>query len=364
MTTSNNNIAWGIPSDATSVKQLTKITLPTPVPGPNQALVRLTATSLNFRDLLIVTHSPAYPGIHKSNLVPSADGAGIIDSTGPSSKWAGHEGTKVILHPNTWISGDVQNLDLGKIYGGFDNDGTLQSWKVVEDERIIEAPKGLTGGEGASLITAGVPAWSAIRESLDGRLDGTMAPWKDGKRLEGKTLLTMGTGGVSCFAIQIASALGATVIVTSSSDDKLARCKALGATHLINYAKNPDWDQEIVRLTGRGVDHVIELGGHETLLKSVNCTRPGGIISVIGILSRAQDIPADLIPSVLYSGRIIKGCVAFSRDLTAEFARFVEEHGIKPVIAREYDFDNAVEAFEALEKQNSMGKIVIKISEE
>ncbi|CAO2652700.1 Nn.00g021110.m01.CDS01 [Neocucurbitaria sp. VM-36] len=363
MSASTNNLAWTIPSDATSTSHLIKQSLPVPTPGPHQALIRITAASLNFRDILIATRSPNYPGHHKPNLVPGSDGAGIVHAAGSSSKWAGREGTEVILHPNTWLSGDVRNMDLGTIYGGFDGDGTLQSWKVEDDDRVIEAPKHLTSLESASLVTAGVTAWSAIREGLDGRLDGALASWKGGKRLEGKTVLTMGTGGVSCFAIQIAFALGATVIATSSADDKLARVKSLGATHLINYTTMPNWDEEVLRLTnGRGVDQVIEVGGARTLMKSINSTRPGGLISLIGILSAAEDLPKVFIPSVLFTGKIVKGCVAFSRDATAEFAEFVEEHKIKPVVAREFRFDKTVEAFNALEKQDTVGKIVVKIT--
>ena len=132
MSTSTTNLAWTIPSDASSTTHLTKQSLPVPTPGPHQALVRLTAVSLNFRDILIATRSPNYPGNHKPNLVPGADGAGIIHAAGSSSKWAGLEGTEVILHPNTWLSGDVRNMDLSKIYGGYDGDGAYISFHCYQ----------------------------------------------------------------------------------------------------------------------------------------------------------------------------------------------------------------------------------------
>lgn len=171
------------------------------------------------------------------------------------------------------------------------------------------------------------------------------------------------------------------MIATSSSDTKLALAKQLGATHGINYATTPDWDQEVLRLTdGKGVDQVIEVGGARTLLKSIKSVRAGGLVSLIGILSAPQDLPNELVPSLLFGGKIgefgssfqfvasnaraVKGCVAFSRDATAEFARFAEQHNIRPVVAKVFEFDDAVAAFEALQKQTEVGKIVVKISEE
>ncbi|KAJ4344256.1 hypothetical protein N0V95_006199 [Ascochyta clinopodiicola] len=358
MTSTQSNLAWTVPAHASSITDLERLSRPIPTPGDHQVLVRLTAASLNYRDLLIAIRSPQYPGDHKPNLVPCCDGAGIIHTAGVSSKWASREGTKVILHPSEWLSGDVRNLDLGKVDGAAGSDGTLQQWMVVPDERVIEAPKHLSAGESASLPTAGVTAWSAIRESLDASLSGELRPWKDGKRLEGKTILTQGTGG-------IAAALGATVIATSSSDAKLALAKEFGATHGINYVTHPDWDQEVLRLTdGKGADHVIELGGNQTLMKSINSVRKGGLVSVIGILSAIQDIPGDIVPSLLFGGKIVKGCVAFNRDATAEFAQFAEQYGIKPVIAKEFAFGDVVAAFEALQNQSEVGKIVVRLSDE
>jgi NADPH:quinone reductase-like Zn-dependent oxidoreductase len=325
----------------------------------------MTSVSLNYRDLVIATRSPLYPGTHKANLVPCTDGAGVIHAAGAGSAWAGKEGERVLLHPNEWLSGDARNLE-GKFgVGSAEYDGFLQEWVVIADERVIRAPGHLTAVENSALVTAGVTAWSAIREGLDMVLTGEMREWRDGKRLEGKTILTQGTGGVSCFAIQIAAALGATVIVTSSSDEKLALAKELGATHGINYKTHPDWDVEVKRLTnGAGVDHVIELGGAQTLMKSVASVRVGGLISVIGILSAPQDIPGQIIPALLFGGITVKGCVAFSRDATADFAKFVEQHGIKPVVAKVFEYQDATAAFEAMQKQTEVGKIVIKVSDE
>ncbi|KAF2655325.1 hypothetical protein K491DRAFT_693070 [Lophiostoma macrostomum CBS 122681] len=343
-----------------------KINKPIPTPGPTQVVVKLSAASLNFRDLLIAIGGP-YPGNHVPGLILAADGAGSIFLAGSESSWRGKEGTAVVLHPNEWLSGDVRNLEMSKILGGYSLDGTLQQFVLVNDTLAIPAPKGMTGAQAASLPTAGVTAWSAIREALDARFDGVVDAWKGkwtDRRLEGKYVLTQGTGGVSCFAIQIASALGATVISTSSSDAKLAIVKQLGARHVINYRTTPDWDQDVLRLTeGKGVDHVVEVGGAATIQKSVNCTRKGGLVSVIGVLSEADVLPPEFVPAVLFGGKIVKGCVAFSREATAEFCEFAEAHSLQPLIAQTFEFDETVEAFETLQKQNAVGKLVVKISE-
>ncbi|KAF1922772.1 putative alcohol dehydrogenase [Didymella exigua CBS 183.55] len=365
MSINTGNFAWTVPDSATSINHLTLDSLPVPTAGPHQVLVRLTAVSLNYRDLLVATRSPEYPGNHVAGLVPCCDGAGMIHATGVDSEWTGREGTRVILHPNEWMTGDVRNLDLTSLCDLMAYyTGVLQQWIAVDDARLIEAPTHLSSVECASLPTAGVTAWSAIRELLDASLAGELGDWRDGQRLQHKTILTQGTGGVSYFAIQIAAALGATVLATSSSDKKIELAKALGATHGINYTTTPDWDREVLRLTdGKGVDQVIELGGARTLLKSVNSVRKGGLVSLIGILSAPQDVPADIIPSLLFGSKIVvKGCVAFSRDATAEFARFAEQHGVRPVVAKEFRFNDAVEAFEALQNQTEVGKIVINIS--
>lgn len=209
------NPAWAIPSTATTPSNLTKISNPIPTPGPRETLIRLTAAALNFRDLLITTHSPAYPGAHKHLLVPGSDGAGIIHSAGPNSVWADKIGQRVVLHPNAWIGGGYteESLDISHVLGGAEVDGTVQGWRVVRDELVVAAPGGLGDGESAALVTVGGTAWRAVREWLDGRVDGSLGEWKgegkDGaekwrvRRLEGRTVLTQGTGGVSCAVVQV-----------------------------------------------------------------------------------------------------------------------------------------------------------------
>ncbi|PVI05820.1 NAD(P)-binding protein [Periconia macrospinosa] len=171
----------------------------------------------------------------------------------------------------------------------------------------------------------------------------------------------MGTGGVSCFGIQFASALGATVIATSSSSAKLETAKKLGATHVINYTTTPDWDVEVLRLTkGKGVDQVLEVGGAATLLKSIKCTRPGGLVSLIGILGGAETLPEEVVPSVLFGGKIVKGCVAFNKIAIEDMVKFVRANGIKPLVSKRFAFEEAVEAFEFLQRGGAVGNVVIR----
>jgi NADPH:quinone reductase-like Zn-dependent oxidoreductase len=202
--------AWTIPSHASKVSDLQKQTRNIPTPGPKQVLLKMSAASLNYRDVLISSRSPQYPGAHKDGLVPGSDGAGIISCVGSESMWKGKEGLKVIFNQNGWMSGDFQNLDFGTILGGSSQDGTLQEYLVMEDAWVVPQPKDLTAVEAACLTTAGTTAWAAIRGQMDGRLDGSLGVYQGGwmdRRLEGKWVLTMGTGGVSCFAIQVCFSL-------------------------------------------------------------------------------------------------------------------------------------------------------------
>ncbi|KAL0256280.1 hypothetical protein SLS55_008673 [Diplodia seriata] len=289
MATKEQNVAWVIPS----ASKLTQSAFPTPTPGPSQALVRITAVSLNFRDHLVFHHSAAYPLQTAPNLIPCSDGAGTVVAAGASSKWRNHIGASVIVNANTWMDGDVgDGYVFDAVMGGGEANGTLARYLALDDERILEGPKGLSDAEAAGMVTAGLTAFNALFE----------APGGVGKPAKGVTVLTQGTGGVSCFAIQLASAAGATVIATSSTDEKLEVAKKLGATH------------------------------------------------------------ADLIPAILFGAKTIRGVLgAGSKAMNERFVRFVEEHQIRPVVAVEYEFEQAAEAFARLEKQSEIGKIVIRV---
>jgi NADPH:quinone reductase-like Zn-dependent oxidoreductase len=174
------------------------------------------------------------------------------------------------------------------------------------------------------------------------------------------TVLTQGTGGVSACAIQIAAASGATVVATSSSDEKLATAKALGATHLINYSKTPAWSEEVLRITGgKGVDHVLDVAGAGTIEQSLLAVKHGGLVSVIGFLSDSR--PTDLIPPLLFGAKTLRAVFQVRNDMTEKMVQIYEKYQLRPPVAAVYKWEDAKEAFTALNAQSSIGKIVIEV---
>ena len=281
--------------DTSILSNLSIQCVPKPQPSPKSALVRLQAASVNFRDLLVIADSPNYPARTAPGLSPCSDGAGEIEAVGLDSEW--QVGDKVILRPNQgWDdSEDVGDFIFDKSLGGAKMQGTLQQYRVVEDKWLTRMPKNLTFEEAAALPTAGGTAVNALYHS---RLLGP----KGEKSLHGKTVLTQGTGGVSCFVIQLAAAAGARVIATSSTDKKLKAAKSMGATDLINYNATPEWADEVLKLTGgKGVDLVVEVGGAATIEQSLKATRQGGTIVVIGILTASKQM--DLVPAILFGAK-------------------------------------------------------------
>lgn len=268
---------------------------PIPEPGPGSVLVRIRAAALNFRDLLVIADSPAYPVRTVEGLVPCSDGAGEIVKAGSGSKWQDIIGAAVIiLTQGDWIDGDVASLRFDKILGAGDNQGTLTQYMVVPDACIVPAPKNLSIEEAAALVST---AGTAINV-----LDGITIK-------QGTTVVTQGTGGVSCAVIQYAAALGAKVIATSSTDEKLQIAKALGASELINYRTTPDWAQEVLRLTdGKGADLVCDVAGWGTLEASIKALKQGGTACVVGMLTPPQ--PVELLMPLLIGAKTCK----FSRQ--------------------------------------------------
>jgi NADPH:quinone reductase-like Zn-dependent oxidoreductase len=215
---------------------------------------------------------------------------------------------------------------------------------VFAQDGLVQLPPHLSYQQGATLPCAAVTAWNALYG---------LKPL-----LPGQTVLLLGTGGVSSFALQFAVAAGARVIITSSSDEKLARAKALGATDGINYKSTPDWAAEVRRLTdGRGVDHVVEVGGPGTLQQSIASARLGGVVSLIGVLTRGQ---IDPLP-ILGGGVIVRGLFVGSRSMFEDMNRAIAMHRIEPVIDRVFGFEEAKAAYSALKAATHLGKLVISI---
>lgn len=239
-----------------------------------RVLVQIHAVSLNYRDYEVISGLYSH---HKgigtpSDIVPCSDFGGEVTATGPSVSRVA-KGDRVMSIFNTGhIAGDITEEILSKTGLGLPLPGVLQEYRVFDESSLVKIPKGLSYAEGSTLPIAAGTAWTA--------LFGDYKPLRPGQ-----TVLILGTGGVSIFALQIASLSRAKTIVTSSSDQKLKLVKLLGATHTINYKTTPDWDEEVMRLTdGRGVDQIIECGGQNTLTKSFNSVKFGGLINAIGYL--------------------------------------------------------------------------------
>lgn len=315
-----------------------------PVPGHGEVLVRMRAASLNFRDYLTVIgqYNPRY----KLPLVPGSDGAGEVISVGPGVEdWK--PGDRVMsCFALDWLSGipglkQVRNSSLGGPL-----DGTLTELRVFPARSLVAIPETLSYEEASTLPCAGVTAWSALATET--------------QVLPGQVVVVLGTGGVSIFALQFAKMMGAVVIVTSSSGEKLAKAQALGADHVINYRDKPAWSKEVRRITSmEGADHIIEVGGAGTLEESLKAVKFFGHISLIGILAgSAKEL--NLLPILMQNVRM-QGVLVGSRNGLEQSARAIEAHKIKPVIDRTFPFAETRAAIQYLADGKHFGKVCISI---
>jgi len=316
---------------------------PTPKPGRGQILVRMRAASLNYRDLNVATGRAAR-GTLPANLVPLSDGAGEVVEIGPDVTRV-RPGDRVAgLFMQSWLGGDIEPFHVDSSRGG-SIDGVLAEYVVFEQDGVVKLPPHLSFEEGATLPCAGVTAWNAL---YAGR------PLK-----AGDSVLILGTGGVSVFALQFAHAAGARVIATSSSDAKLAKALGLGASDGINYRDHPEWQERVQALTnGRGVDHVVEVGGAGTLPRSVEAARIGGQVHLIGVLTGGEINPTP----ILRRNIILRGIYVGSRQMFEAMNAAVALHQIRPVIDRVFDFGEARDAYNHLKGQTHVGKVVIRIA--
>ena len=310
-------------------------------PKPGEITVRIKASSLNYHDYAVVSGAwgPTEPRI------PMSDGAGVVIAIGDGVSEYAIGDSVVSLFFRSWLDGEPEVADFLKVPGD-GIDGFAREEITLPICAFTHAPKGYSHAEAATLTTAGLTAWRALFS------DDALKP--------GDTVLIQGTGGVSIFALQFAKMTGATVIATSSSEAKLARLKSLGADHVINYKENPKWGETAVELTGgRGVDHIIEVGGPLTLQQSMIAARIGGHISVIGILT-GLDGSISVVSAILRQQRL-QGVLVGSRRHQLEMIRAIEASGMRPIIDSHFPLEGLVEAFRHQESNQHFGKICLDI---
>ena len=321
---------------------LERVELPEPVPGRREVLLRVRAASLNYRDWLMAQGE--YNPRQKLPLIPLSDGAGEVVATGEDVTRVAAGDRACGIFSQTWISGPPTRDRLSGTLGG-PRDGMLCDLAVLHEDGVVKTPSHLSDFEAASLPCAGVTAWNALVEQ--------------GRIRSGETVVVQGTGGVSIFALQFAKLCGARVIVTSSSDEKLARARALGAWATLNYRDDPEWDRSVKRLTAIGADHVVEVGGAATLERSLRAVRVGGTVSIIGVLSgKTANVP---LTPVLMQNLRLQGVVVGSRDVFESMNRAIAANELRPVIDRVFPFDDAPAAFDYLAGGRHFGKICIEI---
>lgn len=307
-------------------------------PGPGEIRVRLHATSLNFHDYSVAKgYIPTEDG-----RIPMADGAGVVDAVGDGlGEFKPGDAVVSVFFPG-WLDGVPEVADF-KTVPGDGTDGYARELVTRPAHWFTRAPRGWSHAEAATLTTAGLTAWRAL--VVDGGIKA------------GETVLVLGTGGVSIFALQFARAMGAQVIATSSSDEKLERVRAMGAVHTVNYKQNPEWGRAVMEATrGRGADHVIEVGGPGTLPQSIRAARIGGHISLIGVLTgRGGEVPTSLLMAKQVR---LQGLIVGSRREQMEMIRALDVMGWRPVLDRSFPLEGLADAFAHEESGGHFGKIV------
>ncbi len=330
--------AWQINGDF-SIDGLQLNSYPDPAPGPNQVVVGVKAVSFNFRDLLVVKglYSKKVP----QPLTICSDGAGVVLATGGgvSRVKAGDRVAGIFMQ--TWLSGPPEEAKARSAMGAF-FPGVFAQQVVLDQEGGVRVPDHLTDAEAATLPCAGVTSWNALA-SLKA----------------GESVLVQGSGGVSIFALQFAKASGARVIATTSSEEKAAKLRALGADEVINYSTTPDWEEHVRKLTGTGVDHVVEIGGSATMNKSIRAVKMGGSIYLIG--NRASGTAEVNLTAALMKSVRIQGIFVGSREMFEGMNAFLAAHMLKPAVDRVFAFDQAREALRYFDSGAHFGKVCASV---
>jgi NADPH:quinone reductase-like Zn-dependent oxidoreductase len=332
---------YEIPRGTKSLDGLRRGERPDPKPGAREVLIRVHATSLNYRDQVILAGN-YFGGPVDRDIIPLSDGAGEVIAIGPGV---------TRFKPGDRVAGTFFQ---GWVHGtpsvwppalGVPLDGMLAEYVVLHEEGVVSIPESLSYEEAATLPCAGVTAWNALMVS--------------GRRVKpGDTVLSLGTGGVSMFAVQFAKLAGARPYVTSSSDEKIKRAQSFGAYEGINYKLDPEWEKEVQRVTGgRGVDIVIELGGPGTMARSFQAVAFGGKVAMIGVLA---GLSGDCNPHpLMLKNASAHGIAVGSREMFEEMNKAIDINKIKPVIGKIYSFEDTPEAFRHHASGAFVGKVVI-----
>jgi len=314
-----------------------------PRPGPGEILVNVRALSLNYRDLLVIK------GLYNPKLqlpaTPVSDGAGVVTAVGDGVTRV-QVGDRVLSHfVSEWTDGPFRQAYVATTLGT-PKAGLAAEQVALPAKAVLPLPAGYDFAQAATLPIAALTAWSALRTVSEVQV--------------GQTVLTLGTGGVSIFALQLAKAMGARVVITSRSEEKLQRARDLGADHTINYAETPAWEKPVLEYTGgEGVDVTVESGGPGTLDQSMKATRSGGVIALFGALTGRQGpVTTGL---VLMKRLRIMGIMVDSRAAFEAMNSFIEQYAIQPVIDKTFPFDELPDAFRHMEAGRHFGKIVVGV---
>ncbi|MEV7415208.1 NAD(P)-dependent alcohol dehydrogenase [Streptomyces sp. NPDC089919] len=332
--------AWTTRGDG--IDRLTSDSVPMPVPGRTEVLVKVSAVSLNYRDLLVVGGVEHWSP--QQAVVPISDGVGTVVATGADvARWRPGDRVSAAFLPR-WRSGPLTRDIYVSPVGGPVNRGMLAEYVLIEQDEAVRASHSLDDVHAATLPIAGVTAWHAVAHRSRIR--------------PGQTVLVHGTGGVALFAAQLILALGATPIVTSSSDEKIEKLRSLGIVETINYRSTPDVAAEVLSRTGgEGVDHVIETVGGENLNRSLDAIKVGGSISFIGLIAgRSADIN---VYQFVTKHVTVHGIETGSLEMLEELAAFIDKHGITPVLDAVYPVEDVQEALHHLELGKHFGKVVV-----
>ncbi|MEC7489854.1 MAG: NAD(P)-dependent alcohol dehydrogenase [Pseudomonadota bacterium] len=333
--------AWRIENDD-GIDALNLVDVDLREPGPGEVRFRVMASSINRRDLNTVRA----PGARHTPLprIPNSDAAGEVISVGEDVTGFAPGDRVASCFFKRWPAGQIRRPIMQSALGG-EEEGMLSEETILPESALVSVPPHLTWEEASTLTCAGVTAWHGLVTR--------------GGLKAGDSVLLLGTGGVSIFALQFAKLMGARVIITSKSDAKLERARGLGADETINYVDTPDWDEAVTNLTGGvGVNHVVEVGGAGTLQKSVSALAFGGHIALIGVLTKGELNPYPLLGK---SGRI-SGIYVGSREMFQNMNVAISTGGMRPVIDRIFDFQDAPAAYHCMQGDGHFGKIVIRVT--